>query len=377
MTSQPAISAILAATDHTERESGLSIDRVGDLEPYWEAVRAVYAPFEAGLAAPTGTVYRHEIPGGQLSNLRQQAIALGLGDRFELVEVTYAECNQLLGRPIKVTPSSKVVGDLALHLVASNVTAAELLDDPSSVDLPDSVIAFLQGDLGEPPGGFPEPFRTKALEGRDREVTKIELADSDRDALLQGDVRATLSRLLLEGPAASFAEHADRYGDLSVLPSRAFWYGLEMEEDDIAVSLGRGVRLLVGLEAIGEPNAEGMRSVVFRLNGQLRPIDIRDQSVTALGVTAEKASPSQPGHVPAPFRGLVSVTVKGGQEVEAGDAVAVIEAMKMESQISAPLSGVVERLAVEASAQVEPGDLLVVIRPTGTASSPETEEADS
>jgi len=159
----PLAGMTIAATEHTVRDTGMSLDAVGQLEPYWEAVRALYKPFEAGLSSPTGTVYRHEIPGGQLSNLRQQAIALGLGDRFEEVEDLYAACNVMLGRPIKVTPSSKVVGDLALHLVASGVTPQQLEEDPESVDLPESVIKFLHGELGTPPAGFPEPFRSRAL----------------------------------------------------------------------------------------------------------------------------------------------------------------------------------------------------------------------
>ena len=155
MTSQPSIASIVAMTDHTDRATGLSLDAIGDMEPYWEAVRHVYAPFEAGLPSPTGTVYRHEIPGGQLSNLRSQARALGLGHRFEEVERLYAACSDLLGRPIKVTPSSKVVGDLALHLVASDVSPEELAGNPAGADLPDSVIGFLHGELGTPAGRLP------------------------------------------------------------------------------------------------------------------------------------------------------------------------------------------------------------------------------
>ena len=165
-TSQPSLSALVAATDHTERATGLSLTAVGDLEPYWEAVRKVYAPFESGLAAPTGRVYHHEIPGGQLSNLRQQAIALGLADRFELIEDCYAAADRMLGRLVKVTPSSKVVGDLALHLVGAGVTPADFEAAPGDFDVPDSVIGFLRGELGDPPGGWPEPFRTRALAGR-------------------------------------------------------------------------------------------------------------------------------------------------------------------------------------------------------------------
>ena len=165
-TSQPALSAIVAAAAHTEYDTGLSLSAVCELEPYWEALRKVYAPFESGLPAPTGRVYSHEIPGGQLSNLRQQAIALGLGDRFEEIETNYAAADRILGRLVKVTPSSKVVGDLALALVGAGVTADEFAADPARFDIPDSVIGFLRGELGDPPGGWPEPLRTKALAGR-------------------------------------------------------------------------------------------------------------------------------------------------------------------------------------------------------------------
>jgi len=367
MTSQPSLSAIIAATEFTERDTGLSLDAVGRLEPYWEAVRAMYKPFEAGLTAPTGSVYKHEIPGGQLSNLRQQAIALGLGDRFEEVEDLYAACNVMLGRPIKVTPSSKVVGDLALHLVASGATPDQLESDPESVDLPESVIKFLHGELGTPPGGFPEPFRTKALVGRTYTPTPVELDPADEAALQGDDVRKVLNRLLLPGPAANHEEQAARYGNLAVLPSRIFWYGLDLNQGDRTVELRPGVKVLVGLEAVGEPNDDGIRSVVFRLNGQFRPIDVRDRQASSNLVESEKASAHNPGHVPAPFRGVVNVNVAPGDVVEAGDSVAVIEAMKMESAISASVGGTVSRVVVPPAAAVEPGDLLIEILPAGVA----------
>ena len=182
-TSQPALSAIVAAAAYTERDTGLNLANVCDLEPYWEALRKVYAPFESGLPAPTGRVYTHEIPGGQLSNLRQQAIALGLGDRFEDVEKAYADADRLLGRLIKVTPSSKVVGDLALHLVGAGVSVEEFAADPGRFDIPDSVIGFLRGDLGTPAGGWPEPLREKALAGRGSSRGVVELSVQDEKAL--------------------------------------------------------------------------------------------------------------------------------------------------------------------------------------------------
>ncbi len=171
-TSQPSLGAIVAATDHTEKATGLSLEAIEAFEPYWEAVRRLYKPFDINLGAPTTRVYRHEMPGGQISNLRQQAIALGLGERYEMVEDLYAEANRVLGNIVKVTPSSKVVGDLALYLCGSNADIVEFERNPASFDLPDSVIGFLSGELGVPAGGWPEPFRTRALAGKKQPVRR-------------------------------------------------------------------------------------------------------------------------------------------------------------------------------------------------------------
>ena len=371
MSSQPSMAAVVAMAEDTDREADVSLDAIGDLEPYWEAVRQVYAPFEAGLDSPTGTVYRHEIPGGQLSNLRSQARALGLGHRFEEVENLYAACNQLLGRPIKVTPSSKVVGDLALHLVASGVTPAQLFESPESVDLPDSVVGFLHGELGTPPGGFPEPFRTNAIEGRSWEPHHEDLSEADAEGLSGPNRRATLNQLLFPGPSAAQAEKRERYGNLAVLPSPLFWYGLDTHDDEASVGLGRGVRLLLGLKSIGEANEEGIRRVSFLVNGQTRDIDTRDRSVATDRQEAERADPARPGHVGAPFRGVINVSAAVGDVVEAGDTVALIEAMKMESSISTPVGGTIERIAVIDGASLEGGDLILVVRPAGLAPNPE------
>ncbi|SFO72325.1 pyruvate carboxylase [Geodermatophilus dictyosporus] len=358
-TSQPPLSAIVAATDATERATGLSLAAVNDLEPYWEAVRRVYAPFESGLAAPTGRVYRHEIPGGQLSNLRQQAIALGLGQRFEEVEDAYAAADRLLGRLVKVTPSSKVVGDLALQLVGSGVSVDDFASDPGKYDLPDSVIGFLRGELGDPPGGWPEPFRTRALEGRRPAEPPADLSADDERGLAE-DPRATLNRLLFPGPTREYLAHGEAYGDVSVLPTKEFLYGLR-PGDEHAVDLEPGVTLLMGVEAVSDPDERGMRTVMCTLNGQLRPVSVRDRSVDAQVKAAEKADRSVPGQVAAPFAGVVTLSVAEGDSIEAGQPLATIEAMKMEAAITAPVGGTVERLAIGRVQQVEGGDLLVVL----------------
>ena len=358
-TSQPPLPAIVAATDHTERATGLDLQAVCDLEPYWEAVRRLYAPFESGVPAPTGRVYHHEIPGGQLSNLRQQAIALGLGERFEEIEAMYAGADRLLGRLVKVTPSSKVVGDLALHLVGAGVSPADFEADPQRFNLPDSVIGFLRGELGEPPGGWPEPFRTRALQGRPEASVEPELTEEDAKQLEQYPA-ATLNRLLFPGPAAEFGQHREQYGDTSVLPSVEFFYGLQPGTEH-EVDLEPGVRLLIGLEAISEADERGMRSVMCTLNGQLRPVQVRDRSIAANVPAAEKANKDEPGHVAAPFAGVVTLAAGEGDQVEVGDPIGTIEAMKMEANITAPVAGTVARVAIGNVAQVEGGDLLAVL----------------
>jgi len=361
-TSQPALSSIVAAAAHTEYDTGLSLSAVCDLEPYWEALRKVYAPFESGIPGPTGRVYHHEIPGGQLSNLRQQAIALGLGDRFEEIEANYAAADRILGRLVKVTPSSKVVGDLALALVGAGVSAEEFAEDPAKFDIPDSVIGFLRGELGDPPGGWPEPLRTKALAGRPPAKAQQELSPEDEAVLGQpGETRrAALNRLLFPGPTKEFEAHREAYGDTSSLSANQFFYGLRSGEEH-RVKLERGVELLIGLEAVSEPDERGMRTVMCILNGQLRPVVVRDRSIASEIPTAEKAERSNPDHVAAPFAGVVTVNVVADDEVEAGQTIATIEAMKMEAAITAPKAGKVSRVAVSATAQVEGGDLLVVV----------------
>ncbi|HET6257482.1 MAG TPA: pyruvate carboxylase [Pseudonocardia sp.] len=356
-TSQPALSSLVAATDHTARATGLDLQACCDFEPYWEAVRKVYAPFESGLASPTGRVYHHEIPGGQLSNLRQQAIALGLGDRFELIEDCYAAADRMLGRLVKVTPSSKVVGDLALHLVGAGVEPKDFEAAPGDFDVPDSVIGFLRGELGDPPGGWPEPFRTRALAGRSAEKEAVDLSIADRRAL-RDDRRPALNRLLFEEPAKGYVTHLETYGDTSVLSTKDFLYGLEPELEH-TVDLEPGVTLLIELEAISEPDERGYRNVLATLNGQMRPVSVRDHAVASDVKAAEKADRSNPQHVAAPFAGVVTLSVDEGDSVESGQTVATIEAMKMEASITAHQAGTVARLAIGEVQQVEGGDLLL------------------
>ncbi|MHA7986329.1 pyruvate carboxylase [Rathayibacter sp. CAU 1779] len=363
-TSQPSASALVAALAHTARDTGIELRNVTDLEPYWAAVRGIYAPFESGLPGPTGRVYTHEIPGGQLSNLRQQAKALGLAEDFELIEDMYAAANRILGRIPKVTPSSKVVGDLALHLAAVHADPDEFERNPQKYDVPDSVVGFMAGELGDLPGGWPEPFRSKVLEGKDVRVGVTPLTAEERDGLA-GDAttrRATLNRLLFPAPARQFEQVRELFGDVSVLDTADYLYGLESGTEHV-IRLGRGVQLYAGLEAIGEADDKGIRTVMTTLNGQLRPVFVRDRSITVESKAAEKADASIPGHVAAPFSGVITLQVQVGDRVTAGTPVASIEAMKMEAAIASPVSGTVARLAVPGTQQVDAGDLLLVVTP--------------
>ena len=363
-TSQPSASALVAALAHTERDTGISLQAVCDLEPYWEAVRRVYQPFESGLPGPTGRVYHHEIPGGQLSNLRQQAMALGLGSRFEKIEDWYAAANTILGRPPKVTPSSKAVGDLALALAAADADPADFEENPQKYDIPDSVIGFMAGELGDPPGGWPEPFRSKVLSGRTVRIGVEEISDEDRAALASDAAsrRTTLSRLLFPAPTRHFEELRELFGDLSVVDTVDYLYGLKPGTDHV-VEISKGVRLFVGLEAIGEPDDKGMRNVMTVINGQLRPVLVRDRSIEVASKAAEKADPAKPGQVAAPFSGVVTLQVEDGELVAAGARVASIEAMKMEAAITAVVGGRVTRLAIPTTQRADAGDLLLVIGP--------------
>ena len=365
-TSQPSASALVAALAHTPRDTGISLDDVCALEPYWEAVRNVYRPFESGLPGPTGRVYHHEIPGGQLSNLRQQAIALGLGDQFEKVEDMYAAASELLGRPTKVTPSSKVVGDLALHLVAVNADIKDFAENPQNYDIPDSVVGFMAGELGDLPGGWPEPFRSKVLAGKNPKFGITPVSAEDLATLSSDNKdrrRMLLNRLLFPGPTNEFVKAREAYGNLDAVDTVDYLYGLEQGHEHV-VEIAKGVRLFVGLEAIGSPDAKGYRTVMATLNGQLRPINIRDRKIAADIPQAEKADPNNLGHVAAPFSGVVTLQTVEGVHVEVGQPVATIEAMKMEATITANVSGVVRRLAIGKTSPVDAGDLLVVVDPS-------------
>ena len=293
MTSQPCLNSLVAALRHTPRDSGLDQDALDRLSDYWAAVRELYYPFEEGLKAPAADVYRHEMPGGQFTNLRQQAKSLGLEGRWRDICEAYASANQLLGDIVKVTPSSKVVGDLALFMVTNNLSPADLVSPRAPLSYPRSVVEMLQGMLGEPEGGWPRQFqeavlksaRVTAIDGRpgatmpavDFTVAAAELRDKTKEAPGDEDV---LSYVLYPEVFLQFADHRKQYGDTSVIPTPNFFYGLQ-PGDEIAVEIEKGKTLIIRFLTVGEVREDGTRTVFFELNGQPREVRIVDRSVKA------------------------------------------------------------------------------------------------
>ncbi len=374
MTSQPSMGAIVAALRGSARDTGLDPAHVAELSAYWEQVRALYAPFESGLKSGSADVYEHEMPGGQYTNLQFQARQLGLAGRWRAIKRAYAEANRLLGDIIKVTPSSKVVGDLAQFMVQNDLSAEDVLEQAETLSLPKSVEDFFLGYLGQPYGGFPEPLRTRVLKGRkpiegrpgaslppfDFEARRAELVERFGPRIRDVDV---LSSALYPDVFREYMEARERYSDLSVVPTRAFLAPLAPGEE-IQVEIERGKILIVKLTAVGELAPDGTRQVFFELNGQPRSIRVADAAAQATVVRREKADPDDPNSVGAPMPGgVVEVRVEPGAEVAAGDPLVVLSAMKMELAVGAPVAGTVRRVAVDAGDAVEAGDLLVELTP--------------
>ena len=369
-TSQPCLGSIVEALRHTDRDSGLDPAEIRKISNYWEAVRGEYAAFEAGPEAPASEVYLHEMPGGQFTNLKAQARSLGLEDRWHEVAQSYADVNRMFGDIVKVTPSSKVVGDMALMMVSQNLTRAQVEDPSVEVSFPESVVDMLRGNLGQPPGGFPEAIVAKVLKGAtpDTERPGKHLAAADFNK-----VRAELAEKLGFAPDGEqlngylmypkvfldYAERYEAYGPVRVLPTHTFFYGMEPGEE-IEAEIDPGKTLEIRLQAISETNEEGEAKVFFELNGQPRTIRVADRKVAATKAAHPKADPGNPAHLGAPMPGVVAtIGVKPGQAVHRGDLMLTIEAMKMETGISAERDAVVKAVHVGPGAQIDAKDLLI------------------
>jgi pyruvate carboxylase len=373
-TSQPNINSIVAALAHTERDTGLSFDALNQCSDYWEAVRDYYVPFDNAPKSGTAEVYIHEMPGGQYTNLKEQAEAMGLGARWPELAHMYADVNMAFGDIVKVTPSSKVVGDLAIFLLTRGMTVRDLEELPihHNLTLPNSVVDMFMGGLGQPEGGWPKKLQQiilrgqKAMDGR----PGAQLPAVDLEAAAQKLVSDTgsssrtdlMSSLMYPDVFSKFAAARASYSDLDVLPTPAFFYGLK-EGEEVAVDLEPGKTLVIRLLTVGEARADGMRPVFFELNGQPREVEIRDKSIKQTAQTRRKADPAKPGEVGAPIPGAVTtIHVKPEQTVKQGEPLVVMEAMKMQTSIYAPVCGTVKEIAVKLRDSVESHDLLVVIQ---------------
>jgi len=370
MTSQVNLNSLVEAVRHTERDTGFDYDSLEATAEYWEAVRDYYRPFESGQRASSAEVYLHEMPGGQSTNLQEQARALGLAGRWHEITRVYAQVNLLFGDIIKVTPTSKVVGDMALFMVANNLTPDDVRHGSRELAFPESVVELFEGRLGQPPGGFPPELQRRVLRGRppfaDRPGAALPPADFDatRDSLRKQlrrpvDEREVVTQLLYPRVFPEFAAHEQKYSDTSVLPTPVFFYGLEAAEE-ISVDIEKGKTLIIRFLTVGDPNAEGNRLVFFELNGTPREVLVQDRSVAARVQRRPKAEAGNPLHVAAPMPGLVaSVLVSAGKEVAPGEKLCTLEAMKMETTVYAERAGTVAEVLVGPATQVEAGDLLL------------------
>lgn len=371
VTSQPSLNALVETARFTPRDTVLNFDALQQTANYWEGVRKQYAPFETGQLASSSEVYLHEMPGGQYANLYQQAHSLGVGDRWPEVGRMYAAVNQMFGDIVKVTPTSKVVGDMTLFMLANNLTPEMVLDPKKEIAFPESVVEFFEGRLGQPPGGFPPALQARILRGRkpltDRPGATLPPADLDKarkelEAKLRRPPSDTdvISYLLYPKVFAEYAEHEAKYSDLSVLPTRAFFFGMAKGEE-INIEIEAGKTLVIKFLTVGDPQPDGRRVVYFELNGQPREVLVTDKTLGASAVKARaKAEPGNAKHVAAPMPGaVVAVAVAVGDEISAGQKLMTLEAMKMETTLHADRAGKVAEVLVRPGVQVEGGDLVI------------------
>ena len=370
-TSQPTLGSVVEVMRGTDRDTGLDIAAIREISNYWEAVRGQYTAFESGLQAPASEVYLHEMPGGQFTNLKAQARSMGLEERWHEVAQTYADVNQMFGDIVKVTPSSKVVGDMALMMVSQGLTRAQVEDPNTDVAFPDSVVDMLRGNLGQPPGGWPEALQKKVLKGEKPLTDRAgkHLPPVDLEA-----TRADLSKQLDGKPVDDedlngylmypkvFLDYMGRhriYGPVRTLPTRTFFYGMEPGEE-ISAEIDPGKILEIRLPAVGDLDENGEVKVCFELNGQPRAVRVLNRIAAANNVSRPKAEAGNPNHVGAPMPGVVAtVAAQAGKSVKAGDLLLTIEAMKMETGIHAERDAVIKAVHVQAGGQIDAKDLLV------------------
>ena len=368
-TSQPNLNSIVHALQSAPRSTGLDVDALNKLSIYWEAVRQYYSPFDTSPPFGSAEVYQHQMPGGQYTNLREQAGALGLGKRWPDVVTTYQQCNRLLGDIVKVTPSSKSVGDMAIFLITKGVKPEDLINLPEETGFPQSVIDLLSGNLGQPKGGWPKAVqkvvlgKQKPLRGRPgASAPKMDLKREKNALLKKFGKQCTEDDLfcsvMYPQVFSEFQDFKKKYGDVSVLPTLAYFHGLEPGEE-ISITIEEGKTLFIKLLHVGDPDEKGIRSITFELNGKARTTLIQDKSVKGDAKAREKADPSNDKHVGAPIPAIISsIATSVGQSVSKGDKIAVLEAMKMQTTIYASCDGKIEEILVDVGDSVESKDLI-------------------
>ncbi|MFC8574731.1 pyruvate carboxylase, partial [Heyndrickxia sporothermodurans] len=369
LTSQPSLNGLYYALEGTERKPKINIESAEKLSDYWEDVRKYYRDFESGMNSPHTEVYRHEMPGGQYSNLQQQAKAVGLGDRWDEVKEMYQIVNRMFGDIVKVTPSSKVVGDMALFMVQNDLTEEDVYSRGMKIDFPDSVVELFQGYLGQPVGGFPKELQKVILKDREpitiRPGELMENVDlpSLKDALSkeigrEANDHETISYALYPKVFLDYVKTVQQFGDVSVIDTPTFFYGMRLGEE-IEVEIEKGKTLFVQLVSIGQPRKDGTRIVYFELNGQPREIIIKDESIKSAVANKVKADPKNEQQIGATMPGtVIKLMVSKGDRVNQGDHLMITEAMKMETTVQAPFSGVVKELYVQNGEAITPNDLL-------------------
>jgi pyruvate carboxylase len=376
LTSQPNFNAVVEMMKYQPRAHDFDIDSLNKFSNFWEDTRELYYPFESGLKAGTAEVFQHEIPGGQYSNLRPQATALGLGDRFDEVKKMYAQVNAMFGNLIKVTPSSKVVGDMAIFMVTNNLTPEDVIKRGGEISFPESVINFFKGDLGQPVGGFPIKLQKIILKNQkpymERPNAHLEPIDFDvefvafKKKFQKGFTRAIeiedfLSYILYPKVFEQAHENYKLYGNLALVPTKNFFYGMDLREET-SIELEPGKTIIVRLLSVGIPNEEGMRTVFFKVNGENRFVDVLDRSLNIKKEEHTKIEPENTNQIGAPLQGsLYKVLVKKGQEIKENDPLFIIEAMKMETTVTAFKSGKVKSITLKEGSMVKQDDLIVTL----------------
>ena len=370
-TSQPCMGSIVEALHNSERDTGINIENLREISDYWGQVRAQYAAFESGLSSPASEVYLHEMPGGQFTNLKAQARSMGMEEKWHDIAETYADVNQMFGDIVKVTPSSKVVGDMALMMVAQNLSRDDVENPKTDVAFPESVVDMLRGNLGQPPGGFPKHIVKKALKGEkpnlDRPGKNLEPIDLEKtrqelSEKLDGmkiDDEDLNGYLMYPKVFLDYMERHLTYGPVRTLPTKTFFYGMN-SGDEISLEIDPGKTLEIRMQAIGETDENGEVKVFFELNGQPRVIRVPNRLVTSETTSRPKADPSNSNHIGAPMPGVIStVSVNEGQAVKKGDLLLTIEAMKMETGIHVERDAKIKAVHVKPATQIDAKDLII------------------